>query len=519
MTSVSASRLPRKFLVALAPAAGSRAGLSDYLWTAMMVAAVTVIGLAILRVLAATNIALLFLLPVMAAASFFGLRPGLFASLLSSLALNFFFLRPVDTLAISEPQSVLTIVVLLGVAGATSQLAARVRIEADEAASQARANAALAGFLGLLAPTNDETTLGELVCAEIGRLFGARAILATAGAGHGEHRVTASLPIDLNPIDHAAADWALDHGERAGRGTQTLTASDWQFLPIAGGEGVLAAIGLCREDGRDPIPADRLPLLQSLLDQAAIAIERARLTTTVQQIVQLKERDRLRAALLSSLGHDLRTPLTAIVAAAAELRHAQTPDLIATIEAESERLSRFVANLLDMARVEAGALRLNIEPTDLADALGAAFYDVRRALAGHAIVQHLAPNVPLVRVDPRLLHHILINLLDNAGRYADPGSPITIAAARDAEALVLSIADEGPGIPSGRERDIFETFHRIEGSDRTAGGTGLGLAIVKGFADAMGVAVAARSREDGQGACFTLRFVSAMLVDTEGLSE
>jgi len=209
--------------------------------------------------------------------------------------------------------------------------------------------------------------------------------------------------------------------------------------------------------------------------------------------------------------------LTAILAAASALRREAAPETIDTIEAEAQRLNRFVANLLDMARVEAGALKLRIEPVDLADAIASAVHDTRRALDGHAIELGVAPDLPLVRVDPQLFHHILINLLDNAGRYADPGTPIAIRAERMANGLTLSVLDEGPGLPAGRERDVFETFRRIEGSDRKQSGTGLGLAIVKGFAEALGLTVEAANRGAPTGARFMIRFPETVLL--KGMEE
>jgi len=485
---------------------------SDYLWSALMVAAVTALGTGLSQILNLANVALLYLVPVMVAASLFGLRAGLFAGIVSSLAYNFFFLPPTGTLTISNPENVVTIFVLLGVAFVTSQFAARTRAQADLAQSSARANAALAGFLGQLTKAQGEKELAQAICGEIGRIFDVRTVLLTASPEGPQLRAANPAEDRLDAIEQAAVSWVLERGVPAGRGSDTLTASDWLFYPLRSATETLAAIGLNREDGSEPIGSDQLPLLMNLLDQATLAIERVRLTEEMQGVVQLKERDRLRAALLSSVSHDLRTPLTAILVAAAELRRETPSATVDTIESEAQRLNRFVSNLLDMARVEAGALKLKLEPTDLADAIASAVHDTRRALEGHAIELGVAPNLPLVRVDAQLFHHILINLLDNAGRYAEPGSPIIIEAERTRGSLALSVLDQGPGLPAGRELDVFETFRRIEGSDRRQTGTGLGLAIVKGFAEAMGLSVEAANRNGPKGARFTVRFPETCLL-------
>ena len=310
----------------------------------------------------------------------------------------------------------------------------------------------------------------------------------------------------------AAAQWVRDTGQPAGRGTGTLTASDWQFRPLRAGDHVLAVLGIARDDGADPVRSDQLALLGSLADQTALALERLRFEAEMRDLDAVRERDRLRAALLSSVSHDLRTPLTSVLAAAAELRRKYQDPLHCTLESEALRLNRFVANLLDMARVEAGALKLNLEPVDLTDAVGAAVHDTRRSLEGHPIRLDVSPDLPLVRVDPQLFHHCLLNLLDNAGRYGVAGTPITVRAERAYGELILSVMDEGRGLPPGREKEVFETFKRLEGSDRSVSGTGLGLAIVKGFAEAMGMSVRAGNRADGSGACFSILFPDRLLV-------
>ncbi|AJR23197.1 sensor histidine kinase [Sphingobium sp. YBL2] len=485
---------------------------ADYLWSTAMIALMTAIGRLLVQTIALGNIALLYLVPVMFAAASFGLRAGLFAGLLSSLAYNFFFLPPTGTLTVSNPENVISILVLLGVAIVTSQFAARVRAQADLAHGSARQNAALAGFSRQLTAAASQDELMHAICAEVGRMFDVRTVLLLPSPDGPQLRAAVPPEDRLEQIEKAAAQWAMDNEQPAGRGSSTLTASDWLFHPLRTTRGVLGVLGLAREDAGEPLRSDQLPLLMSLLDQASIAFDRMALEEEMLDARQIRERDRLRSALLSSVGHDLRTPLTTIISAAHELKRQHPCDLADTVEAEALRLTRFVANLLDMARVEAGALPLKLEPVDLFDAVAGAVHDTRQSLGRHEVKVDILPDIPLVRVDPTLLHHILINLLDNAGRYADPDTPVTIQGQRLPDAITLSVIDQGPGIPPGSEARVFDTFTRMEGSDRAKHGTGLGLAIVKGFAEAMGLGVSAANRADPPGACFTLRFPQASIL-------
>jgi two-component system sensor histidine kinase KdpD len=483
-----------------------------YLWTLLPIVAVTGIGRLLLEAIDLGNIALLYLVPVMFAAASFGLRIGLFAGLFSSLAYNFFFLPPTGTLTVSNPENVVSILVFIGVAIVTAQFAARVRAQADLARWSARQNAALAGFSRLLTSCASREELMQAICGEVARLLSVRTVLLLPSRD-GPKLAAAVPPEDrLGDIERAAAQWAMDNRQPAGRGSATLTASDWLFHPLHTTRDLLGVLGLAREDAGEPLRSDQMPLLMSLIDQAAIALDRMALEEEMLDARQVRERDRLRAALLTSVSHDLRTPLTTILSATQELRHRQPSDLLDSIEGEARRLNRFVANLLDMARVEAGALPLKSEATDLFDAVAGAVHDTRQSLAGHEVVVEIAPDIPLVRVDPVLLHHILINLLDNAGRYADPGTPVTVRGRRHRDTIDLSVIDRGPGIAPGMETRLFDAFARFEGSDRAKHGTGLGLAIVKGFAEAMGLTVSAAHQHDPSGACFTLTFPHPLIV-------
>nr|WP_208417651.1 sensor histidine kinase KdpD [Sphingopyxis panaciterrae] len=485
---------------------------SDYIWSLAMVVAMTVLGRLLIEVIDLGNISLLYLVPVMFAAATFGLRAGLFAGLASSLAYNFFFLPPTGTLTVNNPENVVSILVLLGVAVVTSQFAARVGAQADLAQTSARQNAALASFSRQLTAAPDQDALMHAICAEVGRLLDVRTVLLLPSADGPMLRAAVPPEDRLEQIERAAAQWAMDNEQPAGRGSSTLTASDWLFHPLGTTRGVLGVLGLTRDDAREPVRSDQAPLLMSLLDQASIALDRMKLEEESLHARQVDERGRLRSALLSSVSHDLRTPLTTILSAAQEMRRHPSRALAETVETEALRLNRFVSNLLDMVRVEAGALPMKAEATELFDAAASAAHDTRASLLGHEVKIDIAPNIPFVRVDPVLLHHCLINLLDNAGRYADPHTPITIRASRTADAILLSVIDQGPGIAPGNEKRVFETFTRLEGSDRVKHGTGLGLAIVKGFAEAMGLSVEAGNNSEPHGACFTIRIPETLII-------
>jgi two-component system sensor histidine kinase KdpD len=481
-----------------------------------LVALVTLIGHSISSLGNVTNIALLYLFPVLVAATRHGLRTGLVTGLASSLAYNFFFIPPLYTFTIADPQNLITVMVLLGIAVLVSQMASRVRDHALLARNSAAQNGALAGFARHLTGISSEMELGQVLCAEVARLLDVRAALLLPENGNLEVRAANPPENRMETLENAAARWAFDNNRRAGRGSDTLTACEWLFTPIGAAGHVLGVLGIARDDTAAPLRIDQMPLLSSLLDQAGLAFERIALEHEMSNVAKLREQDRLRTALLSSVSHDLRTPLTAIIGNLDAIRPADPvqADQLGTARAEAERLRGFVANLLDMARIEAGVLTRSSEPVDLADAIAGAVHDLRTRLTANPIHMDVSPDLPFVLVDPQLFQQCLINLIDNAAKYGEPGTPITIAAQREPGLLKLMVMDEGPGLPPGEEDRIFETFARIEGSDRK-GGTGLGLAIVRGFCTAMGLSVSAANRTDTHGACFTISFDDAHLTNAE----
>jgi len=478
--------------------------------TLAMVAVSTLVGLWLAPRWGTGPVDMIYLPAVLAAAALWGIGPGVVAGIAAALAYNFFFTEPFHTLRMDRVTDVVTVVVLLIVALVTSRLAAGIREQARLAAAHAARNATIAGFAGRLLSSSTEEEITGTACEALHTLFDCNAIVVT---GLPEPMLVAEVPTGnrLTPSDLAAAAVTLESGQSAGRGTPRIQPAEWQFHAVSSKGSVIAAVGLARDDGVPPVDQDQLPLLANLLDQLALALERARAEADRREVTALRDRDRLRSALLSSVGHDLRTPLTAIIAAAAELRQAKAEDgeLVGTIESEAAKLERYISNLLDMARIEAGAVKLKTEPVDLVDAVAAALKDLRAGLGNREVTIDLPASLPLVEADPQLLHHCLINLVDNAARYTGEGA-VRISGAISRGGVRLSVEDDGPGLPQEQERAL-DAFMRIEGSDRK-GGAGLGLAIVKAFAEAMGASVTASNRPAGRGAAFILRFPSALVV-------
>ena len=480
-----------------------------------LVALTVPVGLLLQPLLGYGAIDLLFLLPVVLSASLLGLWGGLLATLCSALAYNFFFLPPIHTFTITDPRNVITMVLLAAVAVVVSELAGRLKARATIGSRQARENAAIAAFGQRLATLSTEAETARAIVDELSGLLGVNAVLLLRdGAGL---KIAAATPPDahLDSIDEASAEWTLDRGTPAGAFTDTLAASEWQFHPLKTSLGVLAAIGVGNPDGGHPVPSDRTLLFTTLVGQSALAWERIRLEADARTVGELRSRDELRSTLLASIGHDLRTPLTAVVGAVDALRMegVQSPRLD-LLHRETRRLARFFADIIDMTRVEANAIAPRIEPVDLTDAAAAALADLEADLAGHVVLQDVPADLPLVRTDARLLNHMLINLLSNAAAYTPAGTRIRLSAAMEGTDLVLAIEDEGPGLPDGLAERLFDRFQRGDVSDRT-GGTGLGLAIVKGFGEALGIVPGAGNRPGG-GARFTLRVPQALLVEAGG---
>jgi two-component system sensor histidine kinase KdpD len=497
-----------------------------YVTAVLLVAAAVLAGEALREVLAVGTIALAFLTAVLASAIIGGLAPSLVACLLSVLAYNFLFLPPLYTFTIAAPENVVALFFFAVTAVLVSNLAAAVRAQALAARQRARTTEDLYGFSRKLAGIGSLDDLLWATAYQIAAMLKLRVMLLLPDDDASSVSPRAGYPPEdvLDAADLAAAQWCWRHDRPAGRGADTLPGARRLFLPLRTGRGSLGVIGLDRAplDPDDTTPPgapwltpDQQRLLDALADQAAVSIERVQLAADLDNVRVQAEADRLRAALLTAVSHDLRTPLATISGAAetvlaydANLPPEARRELLASIIAESARMGRFIANLLDMTRIEAGAVRPRREAVDVGEAIGSAVARAAAILCAHVVTLDIAADLPLPQLDPVLLEQVLVNLLDNAAKYAPPGTTITIQARQEKGRIMLRVRDEGPGIPPAELARVFDAFHRAapraEGAiDGRPAGTGLGLAICRGFLAAMGGSIEA-ANYPGRGAVFTV---------------
>jgi two-component system sensor histidine kinase KdpD len=476
------------------------------------VAAAVGVGASLWPWIGGKNIGLVFLTAIVGIAVRFGLWPSLLASVVSALCYNFFFTEPYYTFAMADPRDVIAVVFFTIVAVVVSNVAARARMQAVAAMGRARTTESLYAFSRKLAGV---ATLDDALWAttyQIALMLKVRVVVLLTE--HGTLVVKAGYPPEdtIADADVAAAKWAWENNRSAGRDSDTLPGAKRLFLPMRTGRGTIGMIGIDSDKPGPLLTPDERRLLDALSDQSAVAIERVRLVEDMDQAKRTMETDRLRAALLTSISHDLKTPLAAILGAGSTLRdlskslsEAQKAELVATIIEESERLNRFIANLLDMTRLESGALAPHATPCDLGEVVGSALRRAEKILARHHVEVAIAPSLPMLDVDAVLLEQALFNILDNAAKYAPDGSNVRIEAWRDGKAVELRVMDEGPGIPPADLERIFDKFHRVTKGDRVRPGTGLGLAISRGFVEAMHGTVMAANRTDRSGAVFAIR--------------
>jgi two-component system sensor histidine kinase KdpD len=458
------------------------------------------------------NIDLVFLTAIVGIAVRFGLWPSLLASVVASLCYNFFFLPPVHTLTITDPTNVAAFFFFMLIAILVSNLAARVRTQAVSAIGRVRTTESLYAFSRKLAGT---ATLDDVLWAtayQAALMLKVRVVLLLPEDGIITVKAGYPPEDELDQADLAAANWAWGNDRPAGRGADTLPGAKRLFLPMRTGRGPIGVIGIDDDRTGPLLTPDQRRLLDALVDQSALAIERVLLVEDMDRVKRTVESDRLRAALLTSISHDLKTPLASVLGAASTLRDlasglsdTEKRDLLATVIDESERLNRFIANLLDMTKLESGAIVPNTAPHDIGEIVGSVLRRASKILGRHNISLQLAAELPMLELDAVLFEQVLFNLLDNAAKYAPVDTTISIRTFRDNHQVALQIADEGEGIPPAELESVFDKFYRAQKGDHVRPGTGLGLAISRGFVEAMHGTISAANRTDRPGAVLTIR--------------
>ncbi|WP_371765797.1 DUF4118 domain-containing protein [Massilia sp.] len=450
------------------------------------------------------NIAMLFLLVVLLVAVRLGRGPSVTATCVSVACFDFFFVPPRFTFAISDVQYLVAFGVMLAVGLITGHLTAGLRFQAHVAARRESRTRALYEFARALSGVLQTEQIQEATRDAIGRAFGARTVLLLPDAAG---RVVTSGDDDASTLDTGIAQWAFDHGTAAGMGTDTLPGSPLFYMPLVAPmrtRGVLAIEAATPDWLTAPEQRQQLDTFAAL---AAIALERVHYIEVAQDALVNIESERLRNSLLAALSHDLRTPLTSLMAQADTLADS-TPPLAPSQRAmadalrdETVRMGRLVTNLLDMARIESGDVKLRRQWQPIEEVIGSAVAATRAALAGHRVETHVPADLPLVQYDAVLVERVLSNLLENAGKYTPRGGTIGVSAALHGQWLEVAVTDDGPGLPPGLEEAVFEKFTRGE-RESAKPGVGLGLAICRAIVAAHGGTIRAANRTVG-GAAFT----------------
>jgi two-component system sensor histidine kinase KdpD len=454
------------------------------------------------------DVVMVYLLGIIVVAMRFGYGPSVAAAVLSVLASDYLFVEPYYSFQVTDFEHVVTFSVMFVVAVVVSGLTQRIRAQASAARGREQRTASLYGLARELAAGRAVASLATVAVSHVAAIFEAR-VAILVGAGQGEPLLSvATGPAAFTPAeqDHAVIEWVRRHDKPAGVGTDTLPSAGALYVPLRPDVGVL---GVQPTDARRLVDPDQRALLDVFAAQIATALERARLGEEAAHAQVQMEAERLRSSLLSSVSHDLRTPLAVITGAASALLDPEGPkeattrrDLAVTISEEAQRLNRLVRNLLDMTKITSGAIRVKKDWQPLEEVVGSALTRMEDQLEGWNVSVRLPPDLPLVPIDAVLVEQLLINLLENATKYTHKGTSIDIEAHTDAErdSVTVDVVDHGPGIPADLLDKIFEKFYRLP-REHEGGGAGLGLAICRGIIEAHGGRIWAENRAGG-GAVF-----------------
>ncbi len=475
--------------------------LRRYLLSLGLVTLATLIGFFFREAFEPANLVMIYLAAVVIAAVFLGRGPSLLAAVMGVLAYDFFIVPPYLTFAVSDSQYLLTFFGLLVVSLVISALTVQVREQAEAAIQREAQSTALYNLGRDLTSAVDLDQVVQIIISHISEIFGRKVAIFLPENGH--LKIHGSSP-DYQPEANelAVANWVFDHNQAAGLGTKTLPAAPLRCQPLNTAHGIVGVLGVRPTEPGLLLTPEQRQSIAAFSNQAALAIERASLAQKAQQAELMQVTENLQTALLNSISHDLRTPLVSITGALSALEEngslgsdAQR-SLVQTAREESDRLNRLVGNLLDMTRLEAGALRVKREACDVEDIIGTAIGQMKDRAEGRPVEVQIQEKMPLIQVDFVMIVHVLNNLLDNAIKYSPSGSPLEVKAGWEAGKAQISILDRGIGIPTEDLERVFDKFYRVQRPEQVTG-TGLGLAICKGIVEAHGGRIHAENRPGG----------------------
>jgi two-component system sensor histidine kinase KdpD len=466
---------------------------SRYGWAAAITAVCTGVAFLMDPTFSETNVAMIYVLGATIAGLRLGRGPGTLTAIASVAAFDFFFVSPRMTFQVIDAQYVITFLVMLAVTLTIGNLMANVRQQNRVAGARERRTALLYAMSRELAGTRGSDNMARVAVRHIAEVFDASAVVLTPDpSGRLQYPAGSSVEGSFRGADLSVAQWVSDHGQRAGLGTDTLPAASAVYLPLSGARGAMGVLGVRPTNRRRVLLPEQRHLLETFAGQIALAWERAALGEEAATSRIAAESESLRNTLLASISHDLRTPLAVIAGAASTLaRHGVTLDpsdrqsLAESIEAQAQEMSGLISNVLDLMRLESGRIELRCDTHSVEDLVGAALHRLEPRLQDHPVAIDLPDDLPAVSVDAVLVSQVLSNLLDNAVKYTPTGTPIRIAAVADAPMVRVVVEDDGPGLPPGDSRLLFDKFQR--GREESAVvGAGLGLAICRAIVSAHG---------------------------------
>ncbi len=471
------------------------------------VAITTLISWPLFPYVPVASLSIAYLLAVLIIAMRHGLAASIFACVVGFLSYNFFFTTPYYSFAVQQNESLVALFVFFISAIFTGTLASRLKAQVETMRAAQNRTETLYDFSRKIASVSNLDDVLWAAAQHLAATLNCRSVILMPNAS-GELQIMKSYPPvnSLDPKDWGAVRWAWEKAEVAGRGTSTLPASEWLFLPLSTVEKPLGVIGVQFVQSPHFDDPEVRRLLDAVEDQVAVAVERTSYAADLAETRVKAEGEKLRSALLNSVSHDLRTPLVSIIGAAATLndngvalRNEDREALLSNVLTEAKRLDRFVQNLLDMTKLGYGAIEPHRAAVDLREIIGTVRNDMKNILQNHKVTADIKKNLPPISVDPVLIGQVLVNVLENAAKYAPQHTDIRITTEVKKDDVLLSITDQGPGIPLADREAVFDLFYRVKAQDRQVSGTGLGLAIAKGFVEANGGSILAKTAKDGRG--------------------